>query len=252
LGLGLNFKYDRWDICAVYTWLNPATHHSSAKNDENTLRSRWVIPTVLGTTAREVALTQATAKWKMDFNVLDLELGRNFYVGKKLTARPQVGFKLGFIDQDYDLDYDLDTAIENFGNSVDIDMDQDYVGFGIRTGVGCDWMFSRNWGVFADVAVSVLWSHFNDERKDATAGSLLGETETYNTRHEFNTVRPVLEIDLGLRYTVDFKKRDKRLDFQAGWEEQLWFSQNQFPSPFSDHSGDLVIQGLTLKVLYSF
>ncbi|MCI0381960.1 MAG: Lpg1974 family pore-forming outer membrane protein [Chlamydiae bacterium] len=250
IGFGGIFQYDGWDLYGNYTWLNPGSHRSSTSNDQHTLRTRWVIPTVLDADAKELPLQRAKAKWRMRFNVLDLELGRNFFVGQKVTMRPYLGFKLAFIDQDYKLDYHLDTDILNFGNQIEIDMDQDYIGFGIRTGVNGCWMVSKYWSIFGDIAVSILWSRFEDARKDTTKGTLLGDLVTYNTEHEFNTLKPVLESTIGIRYTKEYD--NWQFYVQAGWEEQVWFSHNQFPSPHSDHEGNLVLHGLTAQFGFFF
>lgn len=66
------------------------------------------------------------------------------------------------------------------------------------------------------------------------------------------TLTPVLELALGLRDTVPLHNGKSRLTLQAGWEEQIWFSMNQFINPRAERSGNLTLQGATGRVGFAF
>ncbi len=43
----------------------------------------------------------ALASWRLNFNTLDLSLGRNYFVGRFLSLHPYLGIRAVWIDQNY-------------------------------------------------------------------------------------------------------------------------------------------------------
>ena len=91
IGLGLNLDHGGWDLYAQYTWL----HAHNSNSISNRLYDR---PGVIGQTfgvANEIFILgdRATGSWDLRFNVIDLELGRNFYLDQFMTMRPFIGLK---------------------------------------------------------------------------------------------------------------------------------------------------------------
>ena len=68
------------------------------------------------------------------------------------------------------------------------------------------------------------------------------------------TFEPVLSIDAGFKWDQWFSEGDYHISIQAAWEHQLWILQNEYikvPTE-TDHIGDLVLQGLTIKARFDF
>ncbi|MCP5509595.1 MAG: MOMP family protein [Chlamydiales bacterium] len=242
VGLGLNLGHDGWDVFAEYTWLT-----SSVNDSVNSDNATWLWNTAAGT-------TRFSADWDFNFNAIDLELGRNFFVSQYLTLRPHYGFKGTWQDQDYKTTAEIRAA----GALVARDrvaQDFDYWGFGIRTGMDTAWHFCKSWSIYGNFAISALWSGFDIDRKDTTY-TVLTDTSvtTLNTENNFHTILPVLELAIGLRWEIWVSDDDYHFGIDAGWEEQVWWGMNRLivaGQPQRDN-GDLTMQGLTLKFRFDF
>ncbi|MBS0607630.1 MAG: hypothetical protein JSR57_11825 [Verrucomicrobia bacterium] len=262
VGAGLNFKRDGWDLFLNYTWLNPASHHDSAERhlSHGSLRTEWVVPILANSSPIILPLLSAHNHWKMTFNVLDVELGRSFYISSKLTTRPFIGCKAAWLTQHNHVKYTIDLTnlnIPNVPSNANIKMKQDFVGFGLRGGVNTAWEFANHWSIYGNLAVSLLWCEFEDSRKDTQITNALKAQSssfftTLNVKEDFHSIRPVLEMALGLMYSHDFYQGKSRLIVYAGWEEQFWYKQNEFIAPVNLTSGDLTLQGLTTGIGYAF
>jgi len=251
VGLGLDFRYDGWDIYANYTWLNPASHtgHASVTDSSGGMLARWLVSTPFAA-AFPPFLTSAKARWKMAFDVLDTELGRNFFLSSKLSIRPFLGFKAAWIDQTNSVYYVLEPGAGI--DTMHLKMRQDFTGFGIRMGVNSFWLAGEEWGIYGNFAFSELWSGFDQKRRDRslpTGGSVF---TSYHVHKDFHTIEPVLEVSLGLQYMRDFRGGRRRFTFQLGWEEQVWFAHNRFISPAGDMTGNLTFQGITGKLAFAW
>lgn len=262
VGAGLNFKRDGWDLFLNYTWLNPASHHNSAEQhlSHGALRTEWVVPTINNPSPIILPLLSAHNHWKMSFNVLDVELGRSFYISSKLTTRPFIGCKAAWLTQQNRINYELDLSVVNptiFPSNVNITMKQDFVGFGLRGGMNTAWELAKHWSIYGNFAVSLLWSEFDNSRKDSQITQALKAQSSsfftsFDVKENFHTLRPVLEMALGLMYSHDFYQGKSRLIVYAGWEEQFWYKQNEFIAPVNLNDGDLTLQGLTTGIGYAF
>ena len=92
-------------------------------------------------------------------------------------------------------------------------------------------------------------------------------TVTNNVKNDFHTIKPVLELYMGLRWEDWMCCDCYHYSIELGWEEQWWANENQFFSvePLvivnngpnrsrltESRLGDLIMQGLTVKVRFDF
>ena len=267
VGIGLNLGHDGWDTLVNYTWYRSNHHHSIVMSEPSALSPvpLWEVATLGSSQADKnflvlssfVNVGKASSSWSIHFNNIDWEMGRNFYISQYLTLRPYAGLKGTWMHQYFS---------SNLGNFEQSDISsevsaaamyqiQKFWGVGIRTGLDASWYMTKNWSIFSNTALSALWGRFYNSREDSVT---LAVTETnrtiINTRSSFHTVKPVLEMQLGVRYDYWFCDDDYHFGIEAAWEEQVWFSQNQFIellSP-SGSSADLLLQGLTIDFRFDF
>lgn len=272
VGAGLILDHDGWDLYFQYTWFR--THPSSSTN------SGYVVGTpgldnILGFTSHAPfdddgdSFRTAYSTWKLSFNEFDLELGRNYYISQKLTLRPHIGFKGGWQNQKFNNYWTLaqPTEIAFQWNSANYNIYQknNFWNIGLRTGLDTSWMFTKNWSLFGDFAISTLWSKFTHKRKDVatTAGSSvttenLTDFQTLNNVDYTKQLTPVIELALGLRFDWWFSDDDYRFRLQAGWENQVWFNTNKYKAIadrgalYQERSGNLSLQGLTIEARFDF
>ncbi len=279
VGLGWNFGDDGWDLFAQYTWLR--------SNDNKGSQHQPTVRTVLGalgisqgtslvdaywnnidriadfSVSGDSVFTDSSGKWTLHFNVIDLELGRNFYVSRRLVLRPFIGVKGTWDKQKLSLTYtdnnpsavDPGTPFFFFENQT-----VDIWGAGLRGGLNTTWHWTRSFSFLGDIAVTALWEHFkteallSDQRTmSGTAPTAISEYTMFVERKAF-TLKPVLEMLLGMRWETYTCDNAFHFAVDAGWEMQWWPDQNQFlkRTLIETAGGDLFMQGLTLKFRFDF
>jgi len=266
VGFGLEFEHDGWDLFAQYTWLNPATKHNSIKDVNGN--------TLFGTTATNYAgwitgygasfngLSQASSSHRLSYNVLDVEMGRNFFVSRYMTLRPHFGLKSAWLTQSFSSNYSFNpnytASPETETSSIyseSVHQSQRSWGLGIRAGLDPVFHFTRCWGMYGNLALSAMYTYYKDRLNDTLynqAGTVATQVQRVTASH--HTVTPVLEMGLGLTYMTWFYDESYMFDVRAGWEEQVWFGNNQFLNTDQTHSsnGNLSFQGFTLKFGFHF
>lgn len=256
VGLGLNLSHDGWDLYAEYTWRHAGNTKSRTREDagDSTLRYNW---TPLDGNAVPLSgsdrLTFASGNWRLQFNVLDAEIGRNFYISRYLTLRPFTGFKGTWQDQNYIVKYETIPSPTLF-DLIRIGQHENFWGVGIRSGLDTAWHATKHWSIVGNVALTALWSDYSVKRRDRTRSSdVVDSSVTFNTKNGFSTIKPILELQLGLRWETWFYDDDYHISFLVGWEEQIWFSRNQFIHLFEESAhGDLTMHGLTIHGRFDF
>ncbi len=263
VGLGYNFCHDGWDIYGEYTWLNTNISNStpvfSSSGNPGLYDAYWFINTPLNPDTQGFEggvaigmLSSASAKWHMNFDVVDLELGRSFYTSPRLTLRPHFGLKGTWQKQTMNVDF-----FDLLGNNTSTHNGMKNWGIGVRGGLDTAWHFTREFSLIGDFSLTGLWEKLKVKRKDNTftLGAAIPNISYVNISNNYSTVEPILEWMLGLRYEFWTCGDDFHFAFDAAWEVQNWFEQNQFirmPGCVVTNSGNLTLQGLTAKVRFDF
>lgn len=258
VGLGLNFEHDGWDSYLQYTWVRARNIKGSATLSSNTI----FLDTIWEIQVGGVTINNASVNWDLHyFNVIDLELGRNFYVSRYLQLRPHFGFKGTWQKQFYEVTFqETVDGGPTAGNSVTDFMTQSqfFWGFGMRAGLDAGWHFSKSFSAVGEVAISGLYGQFEVSRTntshDNTANLFIsGNNSPFALSNSFHTIVPVFEWFAGLRWETYTCDNDYHFSLEAGWEEQFWGDQNQFLAFLTEGKiGNLNFQGLTVKARFDF
>jgi hypothetical protein len=252
VGLGMNMDHDNWDLFADYTWLqkNSKSLHTNYDVTSGSTAVGAYMPT-------NRFVNQASNYWTYQFNNIDLDCGRDFFVGRYFALRPHAGFKFAWTKQTLFAEY-VDTTSHEF----EATNHQHFWGVGVRAGVDPTFYLSDNWQFFCTTAVAFPWSKFHI--KQSVVDVTTPETpSTYNSFDQnYWTVAPVLETAFGLRWMTKFGDNNVYgFGLQVGWEEQVWFNQNNWVNVAANSTGvynnsiangALTQQGLTVRANFSF
>lgn len=271
VGAGLKFKYDGWDFFAEYTWWqNSKSDSKTSVNRGSNGRSyaltdmfcpsaaiaNGVFPPTIYTQPGSGLISpdvyKADAEWLLQFNALDLELGRNFWISKKLTLRPYIGMKFSWIEQKFDAFFQQIFAQTNPIFSVHLDNKLNQFGVGIRSGLDSAWYMSNNWIIFAELSVSEMWNDFDCSRKDILSVTGSPDEVIENLDNDFYNITAILESSIGLRYQKTFYNDNYMFLLQAAWEQQIWFGQNRMIFHPTGSPPNLTFDGLTVKAGFYF
>ncbi len=256
-GLGWHFDHDGWDMQAGWTLLSSNSEQNSISTFANSgTGMRSVQEVVLNNGVSEtISLSDASSKWKQNFNVIDLELGRDFFLSRYLTMRPHFGFKSAWIHETTTNTFVAATGTVNTAapastlTSYVLENYEHMWGIGIRGGLDTGWHLNKNWMFYGDLAFTNLWGVFH-KSAEGTNYSSTGSSKTLDVDQEYHTIIPVIEAGFGLSYINWFSNNRVRYECRFGWEEQVWLDYNR--SQDFTRVGNLTVQGLTLKLMTNF
>lgn len=213
-----------------------------------------LIPTLspLNTPDRYSTTTVAFANWRLKLNLLDGEIGREFFVSKFLTLRPYMGVRGAWVHQQYNVKYQTDISFidpEFFEFSIGsfsaiqtdcANIKNNFNGVGPRAGFNTDWLLGGGFSLFANLGINLLFGQF--DLYNSTTVSVVGEgivdsTGTdatpfvidecgvYNLGEKYHSAKAITDIALGLQWQGTFADDRMGIMIQIGWDQHQFFDQ---------------------------
>jgi hypothetical protein len=254
VGFGINTPHDGWDLYANWTYFHTKARSEVSKGTQYPVFANPDY--VSGGTA-----TSSNAKWKLNLNMIDVELGREFFVSKWLTLRPFIGLRNAWIYQRMNVGY-VSQDVENVGTgpaNYYTNMKCQFWGMGVRPGLDTQWGLGSGFSFFGNTSLSLLYGFFH-QKQDQSYVQTGATTPTVGNTHSNRVGRVIVETEIGVRF--EHMLANDRLHFamQLGWENLMFFGQNQFdrftaskdPAIYVANQGDLTIQGYTLSFRLDF
>jgi hypothetical protein len=255
VGTGYNAPHDGWDIFLNWTWF----HSHEAKGEAGTLFPTTVFPGA--TTTASIQATDADGHVTLRLNLVDLELGREFFVSKWLTLRPHLGIRGAWIHRNYR------ATFSGFGDSgpagaeeLEDEFHNRYRGVGLRSGFDSQWGLGCGWSIFGQMALSILYGkhllHFEEELEFNDEST----TKQADVRNRWTMIRAIGDFALGLRWDQLFYSDRYRIRLQLGWEQHMFFGFNK-DMTFTDdtatgvfvaNKGDLGMSGVAFQARLDF
>ncbi|MBS0606583.1 MAG: hypothetical protein KF898_01165 [Parachlamydiales bacterium] len=193
----------------------------------------------------------ARGSWSIDLDQFDLNLGREYYVGKHLTVRPNGGLRTTWLFQRYDVLYE-----NQFDTKQKIAMKDRFWGFGFVGGVDLDWIFGAGFSLYGGADYSILLGFFDIDQHAHQLGS-----EIWKNDKSFRTGRSIIDMELGIKWARLVSNNQLGFTIKAGYEYHLYLQQNQFltyygqagtNSRFKSNEGNLIYQGVSLTGMIHF
>jgi len=256
-GFGWNTPRDGWDLSATWTWF-----HNKAHDDITVGSTKMLLPVFSYEPSNTTinGFRSADAKWWLKLNLIDLDLGREFFVSKWMTLRPFIGLRTGWIYQTNKVTFGKATPSSS-QTGIYMKDKNNYWGLGLHSGLDSEWGLGAGFSVFAKAAASLLYGFF---QIDSYETQLLSSSrnDTVNNKDSFRVDRAMTDLALGLRWDTMLSDDRFHIGLQAGWEHLMFFGQNQFKrfygmalsnaGAFVANQGDLTIQGWTLSGRFDF
>lgn len=265
VGLGANLPHDGWDVYLNWTYFHNHVKHNTHvdENKGEGLFPSWRAPDQIVSAPMTIVTSvplfcnDVDSKWKLNYNIFDLEMGREFFVSKWLTLRPFAGLRGAWVRDRFKVSY-------NGGDLVPVGEDlvrlsNRFWAIGLRGGLNTQWGLGCGWSVYADAALSLLEGRY-DIRQYEKVDNSSGPIPRAHIKSDFNMTRAMMDLAVGLRYRTLFDNDYYGLTLQAGWEEHMFFGFNQynrFPSftnagDFVSNLGDLSLKGVSFQVKLDF
>ena len=254
IGIGYLYDHDGWGFYGNYTWLRVDDTKRKVALDESEMTTTQLKLIGFESFNDFAAISSISGRWSFAFDVVDLALGRGFYISRYLSLHPFLGLKGTWQDQCFTI------STQGVGqNEAPLfardDNTIDSWGIGMRAGLDTTWHFNSCVSFFGEMAISGLWQRLNVDRKISFDFSELDEFAEAKLHFDnpHTTLKPVLELFIGLRFETWYCCDSYHFSLDTGWEEQLWIGQNQFfVTENETPGGSLLLQGLTLKARLDF
>lgn len=242
VGVGYNLSYDRLDTQFSYTWFQSfASARQKGQITSLSLASRLSLLE---------PFNSIKVSSKLSYNIFDGDLGRYFYLSKRLQIRPFVGIKGGWINQNLHLEYEKDFIIEIAGKEK---FANDFAGVGPKGGALLKFVFGQSmhnyFSLFGSLEAGFLWGRW--KATDRFIDSLNTKIDFITSPRNFGAL--VFHSMFGFSWDYNFNKNSKHLSMQIGYEIQDWLNYLQiFTNISGGMNSDLILQGLNLGLRVDF
>lgn len=216
VGIATTFVDCRFDVSAELTLLRAKNHIAACRPSKGFLFARWLEPNIV----IDNRATFITARWKLTFANLNLELGKWVDLTSCFTIRPKIGLAFAWINQKYEGGMllrepfvpdviDINLAVKNKGHSF---------GVGPRMGVDGSWnLCSTSFDLVGSIAGDLLVTKYHLKLDQSAQNQ---STVFVHSSDTLSFMQPELEMYIGLRY------QQCSYSLEVGYDQQIWFYQN--------------------------
>jgi hypothetical protein len=277
VGLGIAGN-NEWELCAEYTWLRGTNEiHRDAPSSPTATAGVDAVPNASGipvwitqnwflqSTSNNQALigTSIQSQWKYAVDFLDVIASAPFWQKSIFTVRPLVGLKGAIIRQS------LRIALTEFPSFFQPTLTAQpifsrnrsrSIGIGPKIGVDCKIKVYDQFRIEGMGALDCLWTHFSKITHSEDAASTTFNPGPYRaSTNNFNCLRTMAELGLGLGWNKSFSCEKYNLDISAAYDFVFLWNQNvmrwQLDSILTGSaaaSADLMMHGLTVATRFQF
>lgn len=243
--IGAGYELGCWDVGVFYTSFHSRHHKRNHHNNNVNL-------TNLGHPFR----------WKLNYQVVDLLIGREFNSECCFYFRPFAGLRGVQIHQklrthSISAQEGINGSSESFSSSFDNNAivpftsfttiqshsKQRYRGIGPILGLDAEWNVGCGFSIYGSAAISILYGRFKNHAF-ATQVFENGSNICID-KHRNNSTQSVLDAALGIRWTQCLCNME--IIYQVGWEHHRYFNHNHIGG-----YGDLSFDGANFGAAVAF
>lgn len=260
---GYNMCYDLWTVYANWTRYH-FKDHKNTNLGPNRNPEALGLPTLFPFWLPDqgILFNSIDTHWRVNLDQVDLQIGREYFLTDYIRLRPHVGMRTAWIHQKYNLDtFSVDTRVSR----TDLNMKNNFWGIGIVGGLDSNWGLGCGFSIYGNGSVSILDGHFDSSYNVGiftfadtftSNGSL---ASAFLDKNHQNMAVFIADLALGLRWDKEFSCQRFYLSFWAGYEQHVYFEQNQFlnlqfsQNPvFETNGGNLSTNGITIGLEFGF
>ncbi|MGL4347846.1 MAG: Lpg1974 family pore-forming outer membrane protein [Chlamydiales bacterium] len=223
VGIGYNFQHDGWDSSLRYKWYETGSSSNTTVH-ATTLQSVIPLkgfPTIGDITDVLTKSSRSHSRFKLKYNVIELELGRDYYVSRHLSTHPHFGLKAGF--------FTLQQSSKYIGGDIGCNLYSvydcsKYWGFGPMVGWDNNFHVCRGFSLFANFAASLVYGQFKVNHTETYSIGVNQRPGICTNHHSFI---PELEMFFAIQYDRYFWDDMQHFRLRFGFEAEYWFRINQ-------------------------
>lgn len=164
--------------------------------------------------------TSSSQSSDFEFNVLDINLGRNYFLRKTFSMHPFIGVRGAKIDERTKTSWEGSISSDFHYKSSN-----EFWGLGILGGTEARWHFDSNWSLFGSVLGSLLYGWYD---VDTTIQEIYPSPITdLKLDSDLRRVVPNMTADVGATWEYVPCQRRVRFALTLAYEFQYWWAYNQ-------------------------
>lgn len=258
IDLGYEIPKKKMDLNLCWTRYTTQGTVSDQVTSPTTLFSVWSIPNGAGN-AYEY---QSKAHTHLALNIIDLGMSATFAPRPFLDITPTVDLSALWIRQKFEFNLSGGPGMSGlFVVDDNITMKNDFFGLGPKLGIDTLWSLGWGFGIFGNFNLSLIYGFFDiSQEETVTFTGTAPKTYLNLPNNSYHNPRINFDLILGMRWDRMFSHGKYHLLIEAGWENLIFMGQNQlmrftnltYPGINNLVKGDLAIQGLSLRSLFTF
>ncbi len=250
VGFGYIFHHDNWKMNFDYSRFN---FSHSEKEDRafwgSNLYPTW---TTIERTGNLIS-SYVTADWNLDFNILDLEIERAFYLGDRTVLTPFYGLKGGFINQKLNSDF---KTVVFYTGKINTKANSSLIG--PKTGLNGKWELGAGFNIISSILAALMYQNSKVDFQEYDFR--YSDTPLIvNNKSRLSQFISNIELSLGFSWSRFFNKKKKYIDLSAQYDFIYYSNQNNMrylkdmlSSQVDSKTGALMLHGLDASLNFAF
>lgn len=217
---------DQWDW--AITW----TYYNAEQTDRFPLKANqfYLIPNTSAGLIRSAA--SASAKEKVQLNMLDFALSKMMFFSKPFVTRPSIGIRAVQLTNEMKATYSQATPNSSqlgFPALVTDTLTNKtiYEGIGLRGALASEWNGSWGFGMYGNFGMSLLWGPFKPSHTENIRSAIPGISfnNTFSSSAMQHALKSALDLAAGFQWQIAFRDSKARFKLCGGYEFGYWFNQ---------------------------
>lgn len=246
MGGSFEFRETEWKILTDYTFFKSSASKSAETTRDGFLFVKWIQPNLISNNAS----SRMEAHWNLEMNVLNTQVGKSFLFTNTLSLMPYWGIATAWLNQKFSNHLELlfpKIHLHVFDHSESFRI-------GPRMGLSATYDFLSPFGISANLAGEILYSHYklSTKQKSSTDSSVV-----MSASNTLSRVNPEIEMYAGIYYRSCFARQTQYLKVELGYDFQVFWNQNMMRW-YNDITytatpiGNLYFQGLRASLSFGF
>ncbi|WP_420421986.1 Lpg1974 family pore-forming outer membrane protein [Simkania sp.] len=266
-GIGSYFFHDNWDVNLNYTWFESDDSSGTTKIEPSAVISLKL--------PDSIPWRHARSHHDLNYNNLNLEIGREYFISRTISTRPEIGLKSSWIYDRQKVRYS-EVFVPGFPQLSNIHgrmKDKSVMwGLGPRMGVTVNGYIGDGFSLYGRLTGSLLYSYTRSSMSTGIdvnfPGAVVPNPIRMHLRNNQHHFVPTAQMMLGLVWETYINDKRQHITLGAGYEVEYFWRANQTlltddtstaldiaaPRRLAVHraSEDIMFYGITIKARLDF
>lgn len=225
VGLGFIFSEEMWSLNCIYTRFITSNNEGEKKN--------WP-EGFMGLTGYLTPALESSSNYRISYNDISFEFGRNYYVSSNLNLQPFIGLKNTWIHQKQQSKYLINLKQDDLISfNSDLKDCCDFWGIGPQMGLSSSWFITRVINILFKTSGSLLYGKYDvsDSYFSGEVREIQGREEETNSsvflKGDKSFISPFVDFTIGLGYQEYIYQDKLQLKISLAYEAQYYWRQNE-------------------------